>query len=211
MSEDVTFASEDYELKGILTIAESPNGKGALVLHPHPLYGGDMYNPVVTSLEKTLLEYGYTTLRFNFRGTSSIREGFAGIEGAVVDAENALDILELREIKEFGIVGYSFGGSTALRLAAMNSSTFLITLSASYALVTEELYDATHLSSIDCSVLMFHGTSDRMIPSDDLGLLSKLIGSNDIETVLLDREGHFYQRSMPVVIERVRSFLKEFT
>jgi alpha/beta superfamily hydrolase len=211
MSEVVSFASEGYQLTGILTIAEFPNGKGALVLHPHPLYGGDMYNPVVTSLERTLLEYGYTTLRFNFRGTSSIREGFAGIAGAVVDAENALEIFELRGFKEIGIVGYSFGGSTALRLASMNSSAFLITLSASHALVTEGQYDATRLSSIDCPALMFHGTSDRMIPSDDLGLLSKLIGSNGIETVLLEREGHFYQRSMSVVIERVKSFLEEFT
>ena len=39
----------------------------ALVLHPHPLYGGTMHNKVVARAANALETAGYATLRFNFR------------------------------------------------------------------------------------------------------------------------------------------------
>ncbi|MHA2236234.1 MAG: alpha/beta hydrolase [Candidatus Thorarchaeota archaeon] len=134
MSEKIVFVSDTFQLDGILSQGVSSNGKGALILHPHPLYGGDMYNPVVTSLEKTLLEVGYTTLRFNFRGTSFSPEGYSGVDGSVVDSRNALEIFKSRGLEQFGFVGYSYGGSSALRLATLEPSLFLITLSSSRGL-----------------------------------------------------------------------------
>ncbi len=45
----------------------SPKG-GFVVCHPHPLYGGDMDNPVVIRAAEVAQAAGYATLRFNFRG-----------------------------------------------------------------------------------------------------------------------------------------------
>ena len=42
---------------------------GVVVTHPHPLYGGDMENGVVESIIRAYRSKGYSTLRFNFRGT----------------------------------------------------------------------------------------------------------------------------------------------
>ena len=40
----------------------------AIIAHPHPLYGGTMNNKVVYTLFKALLELGFITVKFNFRG-----------------------------------------------------------------------------------------------------------------------------------------------
>ena len=36
--------------------------------HPHPQYGGDMYNNVVDAIAEGILAAGIAALRFNFRG-----------------------------------------------------------------------------------------------------------------------------------------------
>ena len=41
---------------------------GAVICHPHPLYGGIMWNGVVDAMEEGFSKAGFTTLRFNFRG-----------------------------------------------------------------------------------------------------------------------------------------------
>jgi alpha/beta superfamily hydrolase len=178
------------------------------MMHPHPLYGGDMYNPVVTTLERVLLEVGYTTLRFNFRGAST---GYAGVAGAVVDAASALEVFASRGFDEFGYVGYSFGGSTALRLASETSPLFLITLSASSGLVTEEQFELSRLAEVKCPAMMFHGRSDQMVPSEDLVTLSSRLGADIVEVLFLDGEGHFYQRTLTEVAKKVREFLERLS
>ena len=63
----VEFRSDGLRLEGALRVV--PKARlAAVVLHPHPLYGGDMDNHVVTSLVGGLNALGATTLRFNFRG-----------------------------------------------------------------------------------------------------------------------------------------------
>nr|MCU0539985.1 alpha/beta hydrolase [Desulfobacterales bacterium] len=42
--------------------------QGVVVTHPHPLYGGDMDNPVVLAVCRAFRRKGFSTLRFNFRG-----------------------------------------------------------------------------------------------------------------------------------------------
>ena len=207
-SESIEFSSEGYTLHGVLTDGE-PNTKiGVIILHPHPLYGGNMENHVVSSLEHVFLEAGFTTLRFDFRGTSSSPQGYSGVGGAVKDAMNAIEFLKSRaEVSEVAIVGYSFGASTAMRLALLKPPPFLISLSASRNLISEDGFDTEQLSSIECPVLLFHGQSDQMISSDHLTFLTEIIGLQPESSVLLEGEGHFYQSSLPFVLSAIRTFI----
>jgi hypothetical protein len=60
----------------------SPHG-GVVVCHPHPLYGGDMENPVVVRIDEVCGALGLATLRFNFRGVGRS----SGVHGVVVRGE----------------------------------------------------------------------------------------------------------------------------
>ena len=44
------------------------SSSGYVVCHPHPLYGGDMDNPVVVRAAEVARAGSAATLRFNFRG-----------------------------------------------------------------------------------------------------------------------------------------------
>src|SRR6266849_4575887 len=57
-------------LEGRLALVPAPKG-GFVLCHPHPLYGGDMDNPVVIRAAEVVREAGHATLRFNFRGVGS--------------------------------------------------------------------------------------------------------------------------------------------
>jgi len=75
--EKVLIPSTAIKLKGLLNIQEALPVKGGVILcHPHPQYGGDMYNSVSTTAVESASQEGYSTLRFNFRGVGESREFF---------------------------------------------------------------------------------------------------------------------------------------
>ena len=196
-------------LHGVLSHSETDVKPGVVLLHPHPLYGGDKDNHVVTTIERVFLEAEFTTLRFDFRGATTSPQGYSGVSGAVTDALNAIEFLISHTgINEVGIVGYSFGASTALRLALLKPPPFLVSLSASRDLVSEDGFDIKQLVKIECPVMMYHGKSDQMIPFDDLIVLAEEIRLDPINIVLLDGEGHFYQRALPEVVTSIREFIR---
>lgn len=208
-SEPVRILSEGHTLHGVLSHGGSDVKPGVVLLHPHPLYGGDMDNHVVTTLDGVFLEAGFTTLRFDFRGASTCRQGYSGMSGAVTDALNAVEFLKAHtDVSDIAIVGYSFGASTAIRLALLKPPPFLITLSASRDLVSEDGFDISELIDIECPVMMYHGRSDQMIPVHDLTVLAEAIGLEDTNTIVLDGEGHFYQRTLPEVVASIREFVR---
>lgn len=98
---------------------EQPDAKGlALICHPNPVKGGTMLNKVVSTLQRTARDQGYSTLRFNYRGVG----GSAGVhdmqEGEVDDAEAALRWLVAKNPQlPLSLLGFSFGGFVAASLA----------------------------------------------------------------------------------------------
>ena len=207
--ENIRLSVDGFTLAGVLTRPTSKSDNAAILLHPHPLYGGDKDNHVVKELEQLFLEMGFITLRFDFRGVSNTYKGYAGLLGADEDTFRAMEFMEKYELKALGLVGYSFGGSTALRVASSRPVSFLVTLSASYQLFLEGNYQESDLTRIQCPVLMFHGKSDSMIPHTDLKAFSTLI--SDMKMVSLEDENHFYQHALPEVMNEIRSFISNIS
>jgi len=119
--ERVTFLSGDLELEGIIA---TPKGKGTfpvvVLCHPHPLYGGDMYDSVISMIAQALLNRGFAAFRFNFRGVGESRESYGNGNGEQGDASAAIDYVSARaEIapNKIGLAGYSFGGGVAFNVA----------------------------------------------------------------------------------------------
>ncbi|HZU23360.1 MAG TPA: alpha/beta hydrolase, partial [Terriglobales bacterium] len=61
-------------LEALLNTGEANARYGALVCHPHPMFGGTMHNKVVYAAMKALNGFGFPVLRFNFRG-AGLSEG----------------------------------------------------------------------------------------------------------------------------------------
>jgi alpha/beta superfamily hydrolase len=93
---------------------------GLVLCHPHPLYGGDMDNPVVVRAAEVAQQLGLATLRFNFRGVGASGGAHGGGIAERDDVRAAL--ARLRSVVPpagpIGLLGYSFGAWVSARVAA---------------------------------------------------------------------------------------------
>jgi len=107
MEEHVGFASGGLILEGRYT--QRAKTVGAIITHPHPLYGGDMANPVVESLVRSFNRKNISTLRFNFRGTGKSEGSHDGGVGERQDVLSAISFLLQKGVTSIYLAGYSFG------------------------------------------------------------------------------------------------------
>lgn len=96
-----------------------PDAKGlALICHPNPIQGGTMLNKVVSTLQRTARDAGYSTLRFNYRGVGASAGSHDMNTGEVDDAEAAAHwFRSQRPELTLTLFGFSFGGFVAASLA----------------------------------------------------------------------------------------------
>src|SRR5579872_6831057 len=117
--ESVNIPSGNLKLEAL--IAKPPGvvtSRGAVVCHPHPLYGGSMYNNVVEAILDALWKRNFATLRFNFRGVGASEGEHSGGLGEVDDAKAAMQFLLTQQgiANDRAVVaGYSFGAAMAMR------------------------------------------------------------------------------------------------
>lgn len=102
---------------------EAVLGRGArgaaVVAHPHPVYGGELGNPVVVAVAQGLERAQVAPLRFNFRGCGD-SDGAPSADSVQADADFAAAFAALcaRHPGPYLAAGYSFGAAAALRAAA---------------------------------------------------------------------------------------------
>jgi alpha/beta superfamily hydrolase len=120
--ESVNIPSGQLKLEGLIA---KPTGvasaRGAVVCHPHPLYGGSMHNNVVEAILAALWKRDFATLRFNFRGVGASEGEHSGGLGEADDAKAALQFLlsQAGVAKDAAVMaGYSFGAAIAMRVGA---------------------------------------------------------------------------------------------
>ncbi len=126
-SQPVTFAGSGVTLEGVLHLPADEREKlpAVALCHPHPRYGGNMHNGVVTAMASGLLAAGVAVLRFNFRGVGASEGSFSQGMGEVDDAMAAVDFLALHdrvETTRVGVAGYSFGAWIALEASRLSGS-----------------------------------------------------------------------------------------
>ena len=89
----------------------------AVICHPHPQHGGTMDNKVVQTLARALLQLGYRTLRFNFRGVGASEGAWDEGRGEVDDAL-AVVAAQREAGQPLVLAGFSFGGYVAAQAAS---------------------------------------------------------------------------------------------
>jgi alpha/beta superfamily hydrolase len=100
--------SDGHQLEADVADPDGPVTGAVVVCHPHPLYGGNRFNPVVDTLFRSLPEIGCRCLRFDFRA-----EHGGGVDERL-DLVAAIDHLDQSDSGRIIVAGYSFGANIAL-------------------------------------------------------------------------------------------------
>jgi uncharacterized protein len=113
MEEEVSIPGPGIILEGRLSVGALPGG--AVITHPHPLFGGTMANNVVLTAVRALAARGMSALRFNFRGVGRSTGVYGGGVDEAEDVAAALAFLKSRTPGPHYVIGYSFGAAVAGR------------------------------------------------------------------------------------------------
>jgi len=104
------------QLEALYLDVADPRGV-VLICHPNPVQGGTMLNKVVSTLQRTARDAGYSTLRFNYRGVGQSAGSHDMGGGEVEDAHAAAAWLrEQQPSLPLVLMGFSFGGFVAASL-----------------------------------------------------------------------------------------------
>jgi len=139
-------------------------GAGVVLCHPHPLYGGDLHNNVVTAISRGLSNNGILAFSFNFRGVGQSGGSFADGRGEAEDAAAALAFLASEEgviSHKIGLSGYSFGGMIALNACELSD------LPSAVAAVSP-LIQRGVLRTSSIPKLIIAGGQDHVVPAGDI-------------------------------------------
>jgi len=207
--ERVFIPSNEVQLEGLLSSQEASSFRGGVILcHPHPQYGGDMDNPVITTCAEVASQEGLSTLRFNFRGVGesqgSYGEGIAEKE----DVRAVADYLHSRlkgDDLPLILVGYSFGAWVGFPIAA-DDERFVGMVAVAPPL---GIYDFGFLKGCKKKKLFIAGDKDLFCP---LALLEKWYQQLDEPKSLavIPNADHFFLFHNRYLTQPLREFFKTF-
>jgi uncharacterized protein len=169
--ERVSFSSGDLTLEGLLAKPDAADPvRGAVICHPHPLYGGSMYNNVVDAALAAMWELGWATLRFNFRGVGASEGDHTGGPG-----DGAV------------LAGYSFGAMAAMAAASRISDLAALTLIA----LPLQMVDTASLERFNRPIILAAGDHDGYCPARQLEALHRSLGARS-QLKLIEGADHFF-------------------
>jgi alpha/beta superfamily hydrolase len=187
MEEKVCIRSGDLELEGLFETDRTT--RGVVITHPHPLYGGDMHNPVVDAIRRAYRMKGVATLRFNFRGTGKSEGQHDNGIGEQNDVLAALSFLMGSGFQLVDLAGYSFGAwVNALTLQGEGRTEHLIMVSPPVGFI-----DFASIGSLPGLRLVVTGSRDEMAPP---GVIQQMLPTwnPSAHFYIIDGSDHFYSR-----------------
>lgn len=182
----------------------------ALILHPHPQFGGTMNNQIVYNLYYTFIERGFSVLRFNFRGVGRSQGEFDNGPGELADAASALDWLQLQnpDARSCWIAGVSFGTWIAMQLLMRRPEIDGFICVAPPA----NLYDYSFLAPCPSSGLVISGDRDKVVPSAsvaELAAKTKTQKGIKIDHTIIAGANHFFGEQLEELKSHVGTYVDQ--
>tara|TARA_B100001029_G_C15047335_1_gene448109 strand:- start:487 stop:1161 length:675 start_codon:yes stop_codon:yes gene_type:complete len=218
MQKSIEFLSGNLKLEGIVSIPESKDTIPCVILcHPHPLYGGNMYNNIIIDIAQNLYKFGIATLLFNFRGAGNSEGTFDNGIGEVSDIISAYNyVSNLPNINpdKLGIAGYSFGASTTLDLfIQIQTNNIKINVQSFAFIACPSSNIQTHLStntnliyqSLSSNKLFVYGDTDELIDEDVYNNLLRTI-CKPKEIIKINNTDHFFSNVIPKLSNKIGDF-----
>jgi alpha/beta superfamily hydrolase len=189
--EQITFYSGELTLEGMIARPDTSTvERGAVVCHPHPLYGGSMYNNVVEAALEAMWRLGWATLRFNFRGVGQSEGEHSSGSGEADDAVAAVHFMahELAiSSQKIVLAGYSFGA-----MAALNAASKLTDLGALMLIALPlRMAEADALNQINAPIVLAAGDHDNYCPPAQLQAMNQALGSR-AQLKIISGADHFF-------------------
>ena len=184
----------------------------ALVLQPHPQYGGTMNNRVVVDTFNIFIENNFSVCRVNFRGVGKSDGEFDNGQGELADAAASLDWLERENFdnSQCWVAGFSFGSLIAMQLLMRRPE-----INRFVAISPQpNVYDFTFLSPCPASGLMIYGNKDELVPLDNMNELSTRLSAQrgikvEFQSVL--NANHFFTKSENFLVKALNKYIKKET
>jgi alpha/beta superfamily hydrolase len=206
---EIIFPGPEGRLEGRFHPQPDRDAPLALILHPHPQFGGTMNNRVVYELHYAFHRQGFSVMRFNFRGVGRSQGEFDEGIGELSDAASALDHLQTLcpSARVCFVGGFSFGAWISMQLLMRRPEI------AGFVSVSPpaNMYDFSFLAPCPSSGLIVNGDADRIAPPNDVEkLVGKLKAQKGITIThaTVPEANHFFEKGMDRLVETVEGYIQ---
>ena len=188
------------------------NSPVAIILQPHPQYGGTMNNKIVQETYNVFVKNNFSVLRINFRGVGKSEGTFDNGQGELSDAAAALDWIE-RENQDYSqcwVSGFSFGSLICMQLIMRRPEvTRFIAIAPQ-----PNVYDFTFLAPCPTSGQIVHGEKDELVPVTNIDDLNNRLKSQkgiDVVFSKIKNANHFFKSKEEELNKTIDKYIKEKT
>ena len=208
LSIEYTSKAGPWQLEAQLNEGSS---KLVLICHPHPEFGGNMQNNVVTALYRGL-KPDYTTMRFNFSGVGKSTGFHENSTGEVQQVSAVLNrAMELRDWEEVHVIGYSFGAAVSASVAIAHPKVkSYIAIAFPFGLfedLSKKAVEAQEKNQKNVYLLM--GNQDDFTRLDQFEAWKEKFGKHVKSDII--ESNHFFWGKEREVLERVKAYLQGLT
>ena len=195
-SSEIFIPGPSGRLEGKYFKNQKKNSPVAIVLQPHPQYGGTMNNKIVVESFNTFMDNEFSVCRVNFRGVGKSDGEFDNGQGELADAAAALDWIERENFdnSQCWIAGFSFGSLIAMQLLMRRPeiNRFIIISP------QPNVYDFTFLNPCPTSGMIVYGKKDELVPSQTMNELKNRLSNQKGINIQFDQvsdANHFFSNS----------------
>ena len=184
----------------------------AIVLQPHPQFGGSMENRVVHEAFNVFIKNGFSVIKLNFRGVGKREGTFDNGQGELSDAAAALDWIE-RENQDYSqcwVSGFSFGSLLCMQLIMRRPEvTKFIAIAPQ-----PNVYDFTFLAPCPTSGQIIFGEKDELVSKESINDLSNRLKSQkgiQVDFAEIKNANHFFKDKEEELKKVMNSYIKKNT
>lgn len=205
---EVIFTGPAGRIEGRYHPAPQKNAPLAIVLHPHPQFGGTMNHQIVYQMYYAFVHRNFTVLRFNFRGVGRSQGSFDHGAGELSDAAAALDWAQSinPEARSCWIAGFSFGSWIGMQLLMRRPEIEGFISIAAMA----NRYDFSFLAPCPSSGLFVHGDKDRVAPVNEvMSVIDKVKVQKGVKLdhAVIEGANHFFENRVDQLVGTVGEYL----
>ncbi len=205
---EIIFNGPEGRLEGRYHHGKAPNSPVALLLHPHPKFGGTMNNRVVYHMFQAFTRRGFSALRFNFRGVGRSQGVYDDGLGELSDAASALDWMQATnpDAPACWIAGFSFGSWISMQLLMRRpeiSGFITVAPPANH-------YDFSFLAPCPAGGLFVHGEADEVVPEAAAAALAERLSAQRAITIdyrTVPDASHFFNDHLDGLMAHVEDYL----